>query len=324
MNTDGRQDPMRQSYLVTGAAGCIGAWVVKMLLDGGRTVLALDASDDDSRLRTALGGDLDRPGLTRLRGDITDADTLQARMRMHEVDAVIHLAALQVPAVARRPVLGAQVNVVGTAVVLDAMAARGITAPLAYASSVAAYESGGSGLEADIGRLGHPATLYGVFKRANEGMASVYAADHGVASIGLRPYVVYGPGRDVGLTSQPTAAMAAAARGQGYHIGYGGRSQMQYVQDVAQAFVNVTKSEFRGATVSNLGGPSVHMAQVVAAIEHVVPEVTGRITFDPTPLPFPEEVESRAGDHFEVPAWTDLTDGVARTIATFRASPTTD
>ena len=54
-------------------------------------------------------------------------------------------------------------------------------------------------------------------------MARIYATDDRLPSIGLRPYVVYGPGRDQGLTAGPTEAMRAAARGEPYDIGFTGR-----------------------------------------------------------------------------------------------------
>ena len=54
-----------------------------------------------------------------------------------------------------------------------------------------------------------------------------------ISSVGLRPYVVYGVGRDQGLTSGPNAAMLAAAAGEAYTIGYSGRSQLQLAEDVA-------------------------------------------------------------------------------------------
>lgn len=66
-----------------------------------------------------------------------------------------------------------------------------------------------------------------MYKRANEGSAHVYRADDGVASYGLRPYVVYGPRRDQGITSEPTRAMLAAVADESSHIGYGGQSHMQ-------------------------------------------------------------------------------------------------
>ena len=59
-----------------------------------------------------------------------------------------------------------------------------------------------------------PRTLYGVYKQANESTAKVYYQDHDLSSIGLRPYVIYGPGRDQGMTSTPTKALLAVARGR--------------------------------------------------------------------------------------------------------------
>ncbi len=48
---------------------------------------------------------------------------------------------------------------------------------------------------------------------------------------------MYGPARDQGVTAEPTHAMKAAARGDGYHIPYGGRLTFNYTADVARAFV---------------------------------------------------------------------------------------
>jgi nucleoside-diphosphate-sugar epimerase len=112
--------------------------------------------------------------------------------------------------------------------------------------------------------------------------------------------------------------MLAAARGEGQHINYGGRSHMQYVEDVAQTFVNASRSSFRGAAMVNLGGSVVHVREVINAIETFVPDVVGRISFDARPLPFPDEVSARAGEVFDVPPDTPLLEGVRRTIERFR------
>jgi nucleoside-diphosphate-sugar epimerase len=117
----------------------------------------------------------------------------------------VHLAALQVPFCKADPVLGAQVNVTGTVNVFEAAKRQGLDTTIAYASSAAVHNEHGEVA---------PRTLYGVYKVANEGTARIYADDDGVASIGLRPFIVYGPGRDQGLTADPTLAMQAAARGE--------------------------------------------------------------------------------------------------------------
>ena len=82
-----------------------------------------------------------------------------------------------------------------------------------------------------------PSTHYGVFKCCNEGNARIYFQDYGISSVGLRPWTVYGVGRDLGMTSEPTKAIKAVLLGRPYHISFGGWSDFQYVDDVAKAFV---------------------------------------------------------------------------------------
>jgi UDP-glucuronate 4-epimerase len=304
--------------LVTGAMGCIGAWVVKQALDQGLTVLAVDASTEDHRLTLALGDDTNTDRLVRATADVTDSDSLVGLIEEHAINSIVHLAALQVPAVAAQPILGARVNVVGMAVVLDAMVRCGITTPLAYASSIAAYEEGDQGGETSGEPSGWPSTLYGVYKRANEGAAHVYSERDGISSIGLRPYVVYGPGRDFGMTSDPTFAMKAVVDGEPFHVRFGGVSQMQYVEDVAAAFLAVTRSDYQGATVVNVGGPGVGMEDVMQAMEAVAPATRDLITYDDVQLPFPPVVESHLMEVLPVPEQTSIAEGVARTIDRFR------
>jgi UDP-glucuronate 4-epimerase len=299
---------MGERFLVTGAGGCIGAWTVAQLTREGTPVVALDASDDDHRLRLLLGDD-ELAGLTRVRVDITDLDALERTLDEHAITQVIHLAALQVPFCRADPPLGARVNVVGTVNVLEAVARRvERIGPVVFASSVAAYDAlddgGAPAME------GVPGTLYGVYKRANEGSAVVFAADRGVASVGLRPHTVYGPGRDQGLTSAPTTAMVAAAAGRPYRLPYGGAYQLQYAPDVAAAFVAAARSDARGATVRDVGGPAVHTDEVIAAIRAAAPGA--EISYDPVELPFPAGV----GDADATP--TPLAEGVADAIERFR------
>ena len=91
---------------------------------------------------------------------------------------------------------------------------------------------------------GHPSTHYGVYKFANEGTARIYGADDGIPSVGIRPYVVYGVGRDQGMTSSPTFAMLAAAVGRPWTISYSGTSHLQLASDTAAAFCAVSCTAF--------------------------------------------------------------------------------
>ena len=289
-------------YLVTGALGAIGAWTVRALVDRGHAVATYDLGGSDHRLRLALSDD-EIAGLERIDGDVADLDAVERAM--DGAGAVIHLAALQVPFVRDDPVAGARVNVTGTVNVFEAARRRGL--PVVYASSIAALGS-------------PPSTLYGVFKLANEGTAARYFADYGVSSVGLRPHTVYGPGRDQGLTSAPTAAMAAAVQGRAFHIPFGGALQLQYAPDAGEAFVRAGEALAEGASVHNLDGPVATVGEIVAAIERAAPEAAGLITMAEEPLPFPGSVDASSFIALVGgPVSRPLDEGVADAIARFRA-----
>ena len=303
-----------ERWLITGALGCIGAWTCRQLVREGHDVVAYDLGDDRHRLDAVLAdGEMDQ--VRFVRGDIADLEALQATVTGEGITHIVHLAALLIPLVKADPPRGALVNVVGTVNVLEA-AHRGEVQGVAYASSAAAYDrSDGARVEEDD--RGRPLNHYGVHKQANEGAARIYWLDERLPSVGLRPHVVYGAGRDHGLTAGPTLAMAAAARGERYEIAFGGRAQFQYAPDAAEKFIAGARAcpGSGGAPVRNLGGPSEHVEDVIAAIEAVVPEAAGTITFArDVELPLPEDMA--AVD----PVRTPLREGVRETIEMLRAA----
>src|SRR5215207_8926277 len=160
---------MDERFLVTGSGGCIGAWAVAQLVGEGTGVVAFDASAVDHRLRLLLS-DAQLGSLARVQGDITDLEDLERMLDEQAITHVVHLAALQVPFCRADPPLGARVNVLGTVNVFEAAKRRPQLAPIVYASSIAAFDADGT-------MAGHPSTIYGVYKRANEGTASVYFAE---------------------------------------------------------------------------------------------------------------------------------------------------
>ena len=309
---------MSPRFLVTGAHGCIGAWVVHELLEDGHRVVTFDLSADPRRLRLLLD-EAALAGVPHVAGDIADPAALEAALDEYEVTNVIHLAALQVPFCRADPPLGARVNVLGTVNVFEAARRRAERmAPVVYASSVAAFDAAEEHVAPSM--RGHPGTLYGVFKRANESTAFVYREENGVSSIGLRPHTVYGVGRDQGLTSAPTSAMLAAAAGAHYRIPFGGSVQLQHARDVARAFIAASLSGYEGASVHNLPGPRVSIAEVVDTIAEASPESAGSIDFDEVTLPFPEEVDSGSfGEIARGFTMTPLGEGVRETVERFRA-----
>src|SRR5437764_5268262 len=310
--------PAGETFLVTGAHGFIGAWVVKRLLAAGERVVRFDSSADARRLRLIMGDEeIERARLAT--GDITEALALASVVEEFSVTRVIHLAGLQVPTCRADPRLGARVNVVGTVNVFEAARRAGVRIKkIVYASSAAVFGATDEGRPVTERDEARPSTHYGVFKRCNEGNARVYHLDHGLSSVGLRPLTVYGVGRDFGLTSDPTKAMKAAVVGRPFNIRFGGRTDFQYVADTADAFIRAATSDLEGAHVFNLHGQTPHIADLVTAIERAWPGARGTITHDDAPLAFPSEFDD-AGVRAAlgtIPA-TTLADGVRATVERF-------
>jgi nucleoside-diphosphate-sugar epimerase len=113
--------------------------------------------------------------------------------------------------------------------------------------------------------------------------------------------------------------MLAAARGEPYHISFGGRFGFQYVDDVAKVFIKAARTDLQGAEVFNIGGASVTMEEIVETIEAIVPTQKGTITFEDKALPFPEEMDNSQlaaclGPLHE----TSLREGISETIGIFK------
>lgn len=298
--------------LVTGVAGCIGAWVARHLVEGGHEVVGVDASDEVHRLR--LLGVAGAFPLCRL--DIRDSEALRALVGRERPDALIHLAALQVPACRANPRLCTEVNVGGMMNLLEV--ARAFELPLSYASSAAVY---GPDLGCSLSeREGlNPQTLYGVYKRTNEEMARIYYQEYGVRSAGFRPYVVYGPGRDTGITSDITVAAFHAAQKKPFQIRFGGRVALQHASDVARAFIAAALRPPAVATLYNLRGHVCHVADVVKAIEAVT-GTQGLLAYDVTPLPIAADLDEGAFQRDYGPfEYLSLEDGLRETLEVWHA-----
>ncbi len=311
-----------ERFLVTGGSGCIGSWVVKLLGEAGIPVVGADIDPEPHRLAQLVPPE-SLPTVIFVRLDITDFEGVLRVLAKHRVNRVIHLAALQIPFCRADPVRGALVNVVGTVNIFEAARRLGIRS-LVYASSVAVF--GPPDFYPEAGPLPddapqRPETLYGVYKQANEGTARLYWQDYGVPSVGLRPWAVYGVGRDQGLTSDPTKAIKAAVLGVPFKIRFGGRLDLQYAEDVARVLIAAARREAAGAPVFNIRGSVVSVAEFLAELGKVLPESRGLIGFEGPPLPLPPELDGRGLREFlggQVP-YTPLAEGIRRTAEIFRA-----
>jgi nucleoside-diphosphate-sugar epimerase len=265
--------------LVTGAGGCLGAWTLAILARSGVPCVGFDLSENRRRPALVMGREAaDR--LTFETGDIADSDGLEAIVRRHDIGAIIHYAGLQVPFCKADPALGARVNVEGTINVLNVARKAGIKR-LAYASSVAALgiPSGGPYL----------ATLYGAYKAANEHTAAIYWQDWQVPTVGIRPNVVYGVGRDQGVSSKYTVAIHAALMEQAYDIPFSGNMSWLYAGEAASAFIAAVSRDGEGSRVFDLNGSCSSVDDAVVLLKELVPGAA--VTTSGGPFPFPADLD---------------------------------
>lgn len=278
------------TYLVTGAMGCIGSWVLKHLAARGDQIVATDLGTE--RVRPGLL--MDEPTLDGMKWrqlDVTDASAVTNLVTSEGVDRIIHLAGMQIPFCRADPTLGATVNVTGTVNVFEAARAADIKS-IAYASSIAVLGPAGSydAYPLDDSVQVNPSTLYGVYKVANEGTARIYAQDWGVGSIGLRPHSVFGIGRDQGVTADFAKAILAASIGKPFRIRFGGDVALQHASDVAQAFIDSTDAQVEGAFACIQRYDVMSVTDFVALLSDMVPGA--QITYDPdTPLPVDADLD---------------------------------
>ncbi|MBV8949168.1 MAG: SDR family NAD(P)-dependent oxidoreductase, partial [Solirubrobacterales bacterium] len=85
-----------ERWLLTGALGCIGTWCCRQLVREGHTVVAFDLGDDRHRAELVMAPD-ERAAVEYVRGDVTDLQALEQVIADHDVDHVVHLAAMLVP-----------------------------------------------------------------------------------------------------------------------------------------------------------------------------------------------------------------------------------
>jgi nucleoside-diphosphate-sugar epimerase len=265
--------------LVTGAQGCIGAWVTKALLERGLEVVSYDMDTNPARLSLLVEPE-DVRRVVQEQGSIEDTARLKTLVKEGGITHIVHLAAVLMPFCQAQPVAGAMVDVIGTLNVFEAARDAGRPVRVVYASSSAVWgpeEAYGSGKLTENDPV-KPATHYGVFKQANEGNARVFFETNGISSVGLRPWTVYGVGRDRGLTADPSLAMRALALGEPFQIRVSGKMDMQYAEDVAESFVRSLLAPLEGAYVFNLAGEVVEMDELIATLESLRPGAAKLIT----------------------------------------------
>ena len=182
--------------LVTGAAGFIGFYVAKKLLDRGDEVIGIDNLNDyyDVTLKHARLAQLETyNNFIFHKLDIVDRDAVNNLFNEHKPFRVVHLAAQAgVRYSLVNPYAYINSNIVGFINVLEACRHNDVE-HLVFASSSSVYGANTRMPFSVHDNVDHPLSLYGATKKANELMAHCYSHLYGLKVTGLRFFTVYGP-----------------------------------------------------------------------------------------------------------------------------------
>jgi UDP-glucose 4-epimerase len=308
-------------YLLTGGCGFIGSHLAAALLARGDQVRILDDLSTGSRANLAPGAEL-------VVGDVSDPVTVAAAMA--GVDGCFHLAAIaSVERGVREWLLTHRVNLSGTIAVFDAARATSEThaagpIPVVYASSAAVYgEQETLPITEEAPKT--PLSAYGADKLGCEQQAKVAGHVHGVPTMGLRFFNVYGPRQD---PKSPYSGVISifcdrlSAREPVKVFGDGSQTRdFIYVADIVAGLLAAMQAADTSAPVLNLctGQPTsvLELARLVAALcnaphalDHAPPR-SGEIRHS---VGAPDRARAMLG----LGAPTPLREGLAATLAWLR------
>ncbi len=290
------RDAAAKRILVTGAAGFIGSTLVDRLLADGFEVVGFDSFDPyyaEEEKRRNLRAASRSPAFRLVRGDVRDAAAVEALFAEGGFGNVVHLAALAgVRPSLERPAAYADVNVHGTAVLLEAAVRHG-KPRFVFASSSSVYGERSDGPFRECDPVERPVSPYAATKRAAELVAHTFHSAHGLPVTCARLFTVYGPRQRPDLAIRTFAERMRAGKpicifGDGSSL-----RDFTYVDDTVEGLLRAVETDL-GFSILNLGaGREVSVLEVVKLLEQALGTTA--------------EVEWHAPQQGDVPrTWADI------------------
>jgi UDP-glucuronate 4-epimerase len=289
---------------ITGAAGLIGAAVVRQLAADGQLLIATDMRHANVPY-----------GVRFEAADLTNKAAIAALLRSHAVDTVIHCGAISGPMVAADdPHRVVEVNVGGTLNLAEAARLAGVARFLAL-SSTSVY-----GLQATLNPVTEDAPLnatdvYGASKIAMEAVLRAYRYDLGLPTIVLRIASVYGPGRTTDCFIRDLIRSAADGAAINVFDAGGFRRQFVHIDDVTRGIVQSISAASWSDFAYNIGGGEWLTERELAAL---AARILPRLEIAATPAParcidgYMGSLDfSRASAAFGYAPLTDISQGIA-------------
>jgi nucleoside-diphosphate-sugar epimerase len=303
------------NYLVTGAAGFIGARVAEMLIEQGHTVTGVDNLNDayDVRLKEYRLQRLRAlSGFTFHKLDISERASLE---KLPAFDAVINLAARAgVRASVENPWVFIETNVIGTLNLLELCRQKSIQ-KFILASTSSIYGANAPLPTPETADSDHPLQPYAASKKGAEVLCHSYHNLYGIDVTVVRYFTVYGPaGRPDMSMFRFTKWISAGQPVQLYGDGEQSRG-FTYVDDIARGTIATLK--LLGYEIINLGG---HQVITMNALIALLEERIGRKAVIVQHLPNPADMltnwadVSKARNLLDWQPKVGLEEGVARLV----------
>ena len=290
-----------KNILIFGGSGFLGSWITKSLLKKNLKITIFDLRIKTELLKNLIGDEFNN--IDFIEGDITDFEGVLKATK--DMDYILNLAGLMTPDCSSNPSLGAEVNVKGSINVFEAIKRNNIKF-LIYTSSGGVY-----GNEDKYNPF--PETHYGAFKLAVEGIARAYFNESLISSVGLRPFVIYGPGREIGGTAGVTLACKAAKQNLKYTVGFSGKAGFVYVEDVTNLVERLIDKSPVGALTINVNGITASVEDFLSIIKKNIPDA--KVTLNGKPISVVEEIlGGEPSKIFKDFKYTSLDNGINKTI----------
>jgi UDP-glucuronate 4-epimerase len=309
--------------LVTGAAGFIGSRLTSALLAAGDAVTCLDLFDDfydPAVKRRNVAPFLEQAAYALAEGDIRDEVLLDATFSAGRFDAVVHLAARAGvrPSIAQ-PMLYQDVNVRGTAAVLEACRRHGVRKVI-FGSSSSVYGDNSKIPFAEDDPVDRPISPYAATKRAGELLAFTYHHLYQLDVFCLRFFTVYGPGQRPEMAIHRFVREIDAGRPVQMFGDGGTRRDYTYVDDIVQGICGAL-DRVQGYRIFNLGeSRTVDLASLIAAIGEALGKtpLVERRPEQPGDVPVTYADIRRARAELAYRPQVDLPEGLARFVDWYR------
>ena len=287
--------------VVFGGCGFLGSWLIKKLLDNNLNVIIFDKEIKKEFLKKIIkfsGNKIDF-----IKGDITNYDQVFIAAQKGEV--LVNLAGLMTPDCSQNPIAGNAVNVVGSINVFEAAKNQN--------NKYVVYTSSGGVFGRNNPEAPYPETHYGAFKLAVEGIARALYLENKFSSFGLRPFVIYGPGREIGGTAGITLACRASAKNEDYIIPFSGRAGFVYVEDITEIIFRLIEEQPKGANVVNINGISCEVYNIINILSKI--NKKNKISFKNNKLPVVGEILGNSPkNYFKDFVFTCLDSGIMKTV----------